>query len=418
MDEFSDFGMALDNIQDENDVLIIKSAGNCTNFMRQLPKSRIAKSADSVRALVVGALAQTKGTYDYADPETPSPFTRIGPGPGSIIKPDLVFYGGNAGMNNGQLTITGVPSFTPDGKLAYNVGTSFSTPWVSRMAAELSYLVKEEFDPLLIRALLIHNAKYPSSCEMNMADKVAQMGFGMPSGVNEMLYNSSDEITLVLRDTLDKGSFIQIFDFPYPQSLVDENGFFTGQIIATLVTKSLIDDKQAGEYCQSDISILFGTYLTEQNRDTTKRTVINPKGLKEPQNILLDNCYSSRAKGIYPHTGFERECILVKYGKKFHPVKKYAVDLADMTPSNKLKYLVKERKWYLEVKGLYRDFIEQDAAEHNYQLSQEFCLFLTIRDPKGTAPVYDEVSQQLEYKNFVHHSIQLRNVVSIDGDAQ
>ena len=48
-----------------------------------------------------------------------------------------------------------------------------------------------------------------------------------------------------MRDTLDKGSFIQMFDFPYPQSLVDENGFFTGQIIATLVTKSLIDDKQA-----------------------------------------------------------------------------------------------------------------------------------------------------------------------------
>lgn len=108
----------------------------------------------------------------------------------------------------------------------------------------------------------------------------------------------------------------------------------------------------------------------------------------------------------------------MKYGKKFHPVKKYAVDLADMTPSNKLKYLVKERKWYLEVKGLYRDFIEQDATERNYQLSQEFCLFLTIKDPKGNAPVYDEVSQQLEYKNFVHHSIQLRNVVSIDGDAQ
>ena len=222
LDEFSDFGMALDNIQDENNVLIIKSAGNCTNFMRQLPKSRIAKSADSVRALVVGALAQTKSTYDYAESETPSPFTRIGPGPSSIVKPDLVFYGGNAGINNGQLTTTGVPSFTPDGKLAYNVGTSFSTPWVSRMAAELSYLVKEEFDPLLIRALLIHNAKYPSFCGMNMADKVAQMGFGMPSSVNEMLYNSSNEITLVLRDTLDKGSFIQMFDFPYPQSLVDE----------------------------------------------------------------------------------------------------------------------------------------------------------------------------------------------------
>lgn len=418
IDEFSDFGMALDNIQDENNVLIIKSAGNCKNFMKQMPKSRIAKSADSVRSIVVGSLAQVKGIYDYADAGTPSPFTRIGPGPSSIVKPDLVFYGGNAGMNNGRLSTTGVPSFTPQGKIAYNVGTSFATPWISRMAAELSYLVNEEFDPLLIRALMIHNAKYPSACGMTMADKIAQMGFGMPPSVNEMVYNSSDEITLILRDTLDKGSFLQMFDFPYPTSLVDENGFFTGQIIATLVTKSLVDDKQSGEYCQSDISILFGTYLTEQDRDTSKKTIINPKGLKEPQNILLDNCYSSRAKGVYPHTGFERECTLVKYGKKFHPVKKYAVDLSDMTPSNKQKYLDKNRKWYLEVKGLYRDFIEQDAAERNYQLSQEFCLILTIKDPQGKAPVYDEVSQQLEYRNFIHHNIQLRNIVTIDEDVQ
>lgn len=50
-----------------------------------------------------------------------------------------------------------------------------------------------------------------------------------------------------------------------------------------------------------------------------------------------------------------------------------------------------------------------------YQLSQEYCLLLTIRDPNGKAPVYDEVAQQLDYKNFLHHNIQLRNVVTIDG---
>lgn len=72
------------------------------------------------------------------------------------------------------------------------------------MAAELTHLVKEEFDPLLIRALLIHNAKYPANNSMSMTDKVTQMGFGAPSSVQEMLYNSEDEITLILRDTLEK----------------------------------------------------------------------------------------------------------------------------------------------------------------------------------------------------------------------
>lgn len=80
LDDFSDFGMALDNIQDENNVLIIKSAGNCTNFTRQLPKSRIAQSADSVRSVVVGSLAHAKGPYDYAEVDAPSPLHKDWPG--------------------------------------------------------------------------------------------------------------------------------------------------------------------------------------------------------------------------------------------------------------------------------------------------------------------------------------------------
>ncbi|MBQ3498273.1 MAG: S8 family peptidase [Clostridia bacterium] len=414
LDEFSDFGMALDSIQDENNVLIIKSAGNCTNFTKNLPKSRIAKSADSVRSLVVGSIAETQGIYDYSEPNTPSPFTRVGPGPSNIIKPDLVFYGGNAGVYGGRIQKTGVPSFSIGGDVVYDAGTSFSTPWVTRMAAEISYLMDEEFDPLLIKALLIHNAKYPAGCGLNMADKIGQMGFGKPSSVNDMLFNSSDEITLILRDTLDKGSFIEMFDFPYPDSLVDENGYFSGQIIVTLVTKSILDDKQAGEYCQSNIDIFFGTYQSEKDRDITKPMIKNPKGIDEAKNLLLDNCYSTRAKGTYPQNGFERECTLVKYGKKFHPTKKYAVDLSDVTPSNKKRYLGKDRKWYLKIEGLFRDFIEQDAINKNYQLSQEYCMLLTIRDPQGKASVYDEVTQQLDIKNFVHHNINLRNVIQIE----
>lgn len=420
LSDFSDFGMALDNIQDENNVLIVKSAGNCTNFIRQLPKSRIAKSADSIRSLVIGSIAEIQQTNDYAAPNTPSPFTRIGPGPSNIIKPDLVFYGGNAGLKDGKLHTSGVPSLSPDGQISHNVGTSFSTPWVSRMASELAFLMDDEFDPLLIRALLIHNSKYPTECNMKMSDKVTQMGFGMPTNVNDMLHNSFDEITLILRDTLEQGSFIQMFDFPYPTSLIDENGYFTGQIIVTLVTKTLVDDKQSGEYCQSNMDVFFGTYADEKNRDTSKPTIKNPKGLDNPQNLLHDSYYSSRAKGIYPKSGFERECTLVKYGKKFHPVKKYAVDLSDITPSNKKRFLKSDRKWYLQIKGLYRNFIEQDAKERNYQLSQEYCLLLTIKDPNGKAHVYDEISAQLSNKNFIHYDIKLRNDVHLkyDGDAQ
>ena len=128
LDSFSEFGMALDNIQDENNVLIIKSAGNCHNFEKGLPKQRISKSADSIRALTVGSIAETKAEYDYADPNMPSPFTRVGPGPASIIKPDLVFYGGNAGMHDGKRIEHGIRTFNLDDEDVRHAGTSFSTP--------------------------------------------------------------------------------------------------------------------------------------------------------------------------------------------------------------------------------------------------------------------------------------------------
>lgn len=413
LDRFSEFGMALDNIQDENNVLIVKSVGNCTKFTQGLPKSRISQSADSIRSLVIGSIAHAKDLNDLADINMPSPFTRVGPGPASIVKPDLVFYGGNAGVVSGKMRATGVQSFGLDGSIQRYPGTSFSTPGVSRITGELSFLLNEDFDPLLIRALLVHYAKYPDGIKMKMSDKISQMGFGIPVGANEILYNSSDEITLILRDTLEKGSFIEMFDFPYPTSLVDENGNFTGQIILTVVNKSLVDEKQSGEYCQSDINVLFGTYASEKERDIRKPMIKNPRGVDEAKNILLDSLYSAAAKGVHPVTGFERECTLVKYGKKYHPVKKYAVDLADMTPSNKDKYLSACRKWYLKVEGLFRDFIERDAVKKDYRLSQEYCMILTIRDPKHTAPVYDEVTQQLTEKNFIHYDVRVRNSIQI-----
>ncbi|MBN2826650.1 MAG: S8 family peptidase [Tissierellales bacterium] len=142
-DTFSDFGIALDNIQEVNNVLICKSAGNCSNFIKNRPVSRIAKSADSVRSLVVGSIAHKKSPHDIAEINHPSPFSRIGHAPAGIIKPELVSYGGNAGVNDiGKSVISGVNSFGINGEIMTAVGTSFSTPRVSALIAALDYRTK------------------------------------------------------------------------------------------------------------------------------------------------------------------------------------------------------------------------------------------------------------------------------------
>lgn len=411
-DSFSEYGMALDNIADENGVLIIKSAGNSSAFMRNAQSECIAKMADSVRSLVVGSIAGEKSTYDLAEIDMPSPFTRRGPGPVYIIKPDLVAYGGNAGIRpDGKLTTTGVKVFDGDGRPTRAPGTSFSTPWIARIAAELDFLLEGDFDPLLIKALMVHNSSYPAGERMKMDDKKKFMGFGMPSGTRDILYNSENEITLILRDKLPKGSFIDILDFPFSQSMIGDDGMYHGQIILTMVSSPILRPSEGPEYCQSDIKVAFGTMEGIKERDTSKRTIRNPYGAEDAANVMRDDLYKKQFFDVLEEEKFGRERTLLRLGQKFHPIKKYAIDLDEMTDANKKKYLTGNRQWYMKVEALFRDAVEREARSTGEVLEQDFCILLTIRDPSGKAPVYTEITQQLQEKNFVYSNVRLKNEV-------
>ena len=411
--EFSDFGIALDSIQDEFGVIICKSASNCENFLKGEPKQKIAKSADSVRAITVGSIAHKKGKNDIAEVDYPSPFTRIGRGPGYIIKPELVHYGGNAGCNNGKICVSGVKSFDKVGNIVENVGTSFSTPRVTALLAALDNEIEEEFDPLLLKALAIHSANYGEQVKLSESDKLQQLGYGTPKNAKNILYNDENEITLIMRDTLEKGTFMEILDFPFPESL-KKNGFYTGQIITTLVYNPILDGNQASEYCQSNINVYFGSYDNKVERDTSKRTILNPIGKKNSQNIFSNGLYS-KVEIKNPKTRFGRsERMLISYGDKYYPVKKYAVDLNEMTNSNKEKFLFGNKKWFLKLTGNYRKSIENEYERNSLSLSQEFCLIITIKDPNKTVPVYDEVTRLLDFNNFWHNNIKLSQNVNVN----
>ncbi|MGL5853866.1 MAG: S8 family peptidase [Cetobacterium sp.] len=412
--QFSDFAIALDDIQDEYGVLICKSAGNCDNFVRNAPKKRITKSADSVRAITVGSIAHEKNTDDLVEVDYPSPFSRIGRGPSYIIKPEVVHYGGNSGIDkNGKIVTSGVQALDTNGNVTRVTGTSFSTPRVTSIIASLANEMDEEFDPLLLKALTIHSSNYGNNVNMNQSDKLLQMGYGKPKNAKEILYNDSNEITLVMRDTLSKGNFIDIMDFPFPDSLM-RDGEYTGQIFATLVYNPILDGTQAAEYCQSNIDVKFGSYDYKKERDTTKNNIFNPIGRENSQNILCDSLYSKRVlKNPKNYFGLS-ERMLISYKDKYYPVKKYAIDLSEMTTSNKTKWLQGNKKWFLKVTGSYRNNIERVFQEKSETLSQEFCLIISIRDPKKEANIYDDVTQLLEHHNFWHNNIKLSNNISID----
>lgn len=411
--KFSDFAIALDALQDKYNVLICKSAGNCSNFLANKPKGRLHEGADSVRSLVVGSVAHEKGEFDFAEIDNPSPFSRTGPGPEYIIKPEVSHYGGNAGIDRtGNMVTTGVKSFSKDGSLSRSVGTSFSTPRVTALAAGIYQELNEEFDPLLLKALIIHSASYSKDLKIPLTERTRQLGFGVPKSVNDIIYNSPHEATLILRDSLAKGDYIDIMDFPMPTNLI-KDGFYTGQVIATLVYDPILDPTQGIEYCQSNIDIKFGTYDEKTERDVSKRNILNPVGRQGPQNLLLGSLYSKIRMNKKTDDFALRERLLIQYADKYYPVKKYAVDLSELTDANKLHYLTPDKHWYLYIRGLFRDHTERKAALDLVQLSQEFCLILTIRDPLGEANVYDAVTQKLDEFNFWHSNIKVSSDINI-----
>ena len=401
---FSDFGVALDKLQEENNVIICKSAGNCRNFAINAPKSRISRSADSIRSLVVGSIAHKKGTYDLAEINEPSPFTRIGEGPSNINKPDLVHYGGNAGINDRRISTTGVNSFSNRGDIVTNIGTSFSTPRITSIIAGLSHKLEEEFDPLLLKALTIHSAKYPNNLNLTGEDRLKQMGFGIPSSIDDIIYNFPNEITLVLQDTIEKGKYLDIMDFPYPD-LIDENGFYYGEITVTLVTSPILDSTQGAEYCQSNLDVYFGTY--NQKIIKEGRTIRNEVRREGSKNVLNRSLYSTRK--MKDNADFRGERLLRNFYQKFQPVKKWAVNLEEFKPTPRQHHLEAPKNWFLKLEGLYRAF-----AESNYMdLSQDFCLIISIRDNKNRANVYDQVTQKLNQLNFIQKNIQLKEEIRV-----
>ena len=169
----------------------------------------ITQGADSVLSLVVGSVAHTKESPDDAEVGQRSPFSRIGYGPSGITKPDLVHYGGNRSR--------GIYSFSEVGfQTEVFRGTSHSTPRVTALAANLAYRLERDFDPLLVRALLIHGAGYQNLEGMDNEDVRKELGFGKPAVLDDMLFNDPNEFTMVLEPEFIDRDY-QIQDVPFPE---------------------------------------------------------------------------------------------------------------------------------------------------------------------------------------------------------
>lgn len=287
--KFGFFAAALDKLSDSHGVLFVIAAGNySSNPMRgwpaedgHYPNDGLAMPGEAIRALTVGAVVPHSC---HVQSDQPAPYSRRGPGPVFHIKPDVVHYGG--GMDSLGQVSGGVRSIIPGDIYAEGVGTSFSTPIVSSIAANAWSAIKDsggDPNPSLIKALVIQAAALNGGGRDH--NDRHYYGHGLPAGSLAALFCKSDTFTLVFEAELQQGVDWAKDDFPMPECLRTPDGKFRGEIVITMCYPSPCDFSFGEEYVQHEVELSFGTYDIDEGSDPPKRKQVGKVPAERPLGI-------------------------------------------------------------------------------------------------------------------------------------
>lgn len=221
VDPPSNLAYMIDKLSLDNGVLFVVSSGNLKKELQPLNRRRVYPSyfdeecciiyhgAESCCSVTVGGVAHKHNSQSVARSGQPSPFTRRGD-LGQRAKPDVVHDAGNVeidnatrelGANNGELGVVSLG--TGNNLIAYDLGTSYSTPSVANILARL----QGQFPTAslnLLKALLIHSASWPDThCSLNIGNdlKKAIYGKGKPD-FDRAAFSQNYSPTYIVEDSL------------------------------------------------------------------------------------------------------------------------------------------------------------------------------------------------------------------------
>ena len=377
--EFSDFARFLDEMHDEYGCLFVVAAGNQNDAAlwpttsKAPTLNRISSPGDSIRALTVGSIAHKDTPTTLVKMGEPSPFSRIGPGPCFIPKPEVTHYGGN-NTAAGSFAQTGVLSMGPKNMIYESIGTSFATPIVSSQAASLLHYLKghsvDDIPPERIKALVIHTALLANP-KVN-SDSINGHGFGKPSDIVDMLYCDPHCITLFFETDLKHGGFeFERYPFPIPDCLLTDEGKFKGEIAMTLVYSPITDEDYASEYCRTNVDAGMGSY----DKDDEGKRKFHSRVPAAPKDISK----------LYEKSRIE-------HGFKWSPVKAYH----HIFPQG-----VSIDTWRLKLK------VERRAEEQKPEVPQRVSLVVSLRALDPSQPVYNEAIRKMNQSGWVTHDIDV-----------
>jgi len=288
-----------------------------------------------------------------------------------VVKPDVVEVGGNIGGDG--ITRIGVSTIQPDGKLLADVGTSFSTPRVCGVSAELATCITNNGintsnSQPVAKTLLLHHASIPPvlALGLNLPDFY---GYGKPASLENMAGDPFwRSTTLVCGRLYPNGEDLVIDDFPYPDGLSTDKGF-EGRIWITMASEPILDSSFKVEYARSNVNVHFG--VMRQNRRKEQ--------------------FFSQVK--YIHSG--PETFLAREQHKWSPIKQYR---------NQTRMFCSGDRWRLRVEMSLRD-IESEAIKQRRRQWADFpvdlVLAVTIADPNQFVQVNNQMFQKWRARGYV-----------------
>jgi hypothetical protein len=388
---YSIYASRLDQIADAYGVIFVNSAGNLppsearsawqkrtgdviNYFASRTSPDTIFKPAESVRSISVGAL-NPPNTDQITD--APTVYTTRGPGLQVGVKPDVACYGGAGGGGPGKST--GLSSVSFKGAKQSVVGTSFAAPLVARTLAGLDVATEGGLSVDALRAMLLHHTTMPEPLmKRGLRDIGRQFaGFGKPKAVSTMLETDDHQITLFFQSRLsigEKKPVILRFPFTWPQSLVMD-GRCSGRAKITLVYSPPLDPAFGAEFVRVNLEASLKQRQAEPASDGSFRFInqITPRYLPKSTNLALP------------------EKALIDHGLKWWPVKQYESTFADNGNSS---------QWRLEVTSLVRAEAQFPAE------GVPFSVVLTLEDPNGDKPVFQEMRQWLQASTAVAQDVR------------
>lgn len=263
----------MDLLSQKHGVLFVQSAGNSSTLRTVWPPDgsigaadALATPAESVYSLTVGSLSHLGGLSPVG---AVSSYSRRGPSFGGQQKPELGYWSGDVDENF-DLSGHGVRSVGPGDVELESVGTSFATPVVSSIAANV-WLDLEDgkavsaVSPALVKGLVIHSATVA-----NMAIEDAHRpyyGAGVPRGESLALFDRSHTFTTIHEVELRTGVNWEKRPFPMPKCLFDGDGKIKAAVSVTLAFAPLIDPAFGEECIRTCVELSFGRYGDKQGKE-------------------------------------------------------------------------------------------------------------------------------------------------------